>query len=114
MLTAITSRNGKQTAPGFSDFKTLELSCFSHVQLFGTPWNAIHQAPLSWGFPRQEYWSRLPFPPPGDLPYTRIKLSTVSPALQTDSLPLLEPGNLFKTLTDGELAGFIGRRETNK
>ena len=44
----------------------------------------------------------------GSNPHT---LSTVFPALQTDSLPLVEPGNLFKTLTDGELAGFIDRRE---
>ena len=41
-------------------------------------------------------------------------LSTVSPVLNTDSLPLVEPGNLFKTLTDEELAGFIGRREKKK
>ena len=40
----------------------------SHVQLFMTPWTVAHQAPLSMGFPRQEYWSGLPFPPPGDLP----------------------------------------------
>ena len=41
-------------------------------------------------------------------------LSTVSPVLKTDSLPLVEPGNLFKTLTDEELAGFIGRRGKKK
>ena len=40
----------------------------SHVQLFATLWNVACQAPLSKGFPRQEYWSRLPFPPLGDLP----------------------------------------------
>ena len=39
----------------------------SHVQFFGTPWAVASQAPLSMGFPRQEYWSGLPFPPPGDL-----------------------------------------------
>ena len=44
------------------------LSCFSHVQLFATPWTVTHQAPLSMGFHRQEYWSGLPFPTPGDLP----------------------------------------------
>ena len=42
--------------------------CFSHVQLFTTLWAAARQAPLSMGFSRQEYWSELPFPPPGDLP----------------------------------------------
>ena len=39
----------------------------SHVQLFVTPWTVAHQAPLSMGFPRQEYWSGLPFAAPGDL-----------------------------------------------
>ena len=41
------------------------LSCFSHVQLFVTPWTVAHQAPLSMGFSRQEYWSGLRCPPPG-------------------------------------------------
>ena len=52
------------------------LSC---VQLFVTPWTIAHQAPLSMGFPRQEYWSGLPFPSPGDLPDSGIK--PASPAL---------------------------------
>ena len=51
----------------------------SHVRLFGTPRTVAHQAPLSMGFPRQEYWSGVPFPPPGDLPKSGIK--PVSPAL---------------------------------
>ena len=38
----------------------------SGIQLFATPWTVAHQAPLSMGFPRQEYWSGLPFPTPGD------------------------------------------------
>ena len=42
----------------------LLLSCFSHVQLCATLWTAAHQAPLSTGFSRQEYWSGLPFPSP--------------------------------------------------
>ena len=37
------------------------------VRLFMTPWSVAHQAPLSMGLSRQEYWSELPFPPPGDL-----------------------------------------------
>ena len=49
------------------------LSRFSCIQLFATPWTVAHQAPLSMGFSRQEYWSGLPFPPPGDLPNTGIK-----------------------------------------
>ena len=50
-----------------------------------TPWTVACQAPLSVGFPRQEYWSGLPFPPPGDLPDPGIK--SASPALQPNSLP---------------------------
>ena len=45
----------------------------SLVQLFVTPWTIAHQVPLSMGFPRQEYWSGLPFPTPGDLPDPGIK-----------------------------------------
>ena len=53
-----------------------------------TRWTVAHQAPLSMGFSRQEYWSGLPFPTPGDLPDIGIELaSPVSPALQVDSLP---------------------------
>ena len=48
-----------------------------------TPGTVAHQAPLSMGFPRQEHWSGLPFPPPGDLPESGIELK--SPALQADS-----------------------------
>ena len=43
------------------------LSCFSHVQLFVTLWTVACQTPMSMGLSRQEYWSGLPFPPPGDL-----------------------------------------------
>ena len=55
------------------------LSCLNHVRLFVTPWTVAHQAPLSMGFSRQEYWSGLPWPPPGDLPDPGIE--PVSPAL---------------------------------
>ena len=44
------------------------LSCFSHVRLFATLWTVAHQASLSMGFFKQEYWSGLPWPSPGDLP----------------------------------------------
>ena len=57
-------------------------SCFSHVQLFATLWTVACQAPLSMGFSRQEYWSGLPSPTPGDLPNPGIKcMSLMSPAL---------------------------------
>ena len=62
------------------------LSLFSHVLLFVTPWTVAHQAPLSMGFSRQEHWSGLPFPPPGDLPDPGIQ--PTSSALQVDSLLL--------------------------
>ena len=71
------------------------LSRLSHFQLFATPWTVAHQAPLSIGFPRQEYWSGLLFASPGDLPDPRIKpISLVSPALQAGSLPLAPPRKL--------------------
>ena len=58
------------------------LSRFSRVCLFETPWAVSHQAPLSMGFSRQEYWSGLPCPPPGDLPHSGIKLMSLkSPTL---------------------------------
>ena len=64
-------------------------SHFSCVRLCD-PVNSSHQAPLSMEFPRQEYWSWLPFPPSGDLPDLRTK--TANPALQAGSLPLEPPG----------------------
>ena len=58
------------------------LSHFSGVRFFVTLWTAAHQAPLLMGFSRQEYWSGLPFPSPGDLPDPVIELlSPMSPAL---------------------------------
>ena len=58
------------------------LGCFSCVWLFVTPWIITHQAPLSMGFSRQEYWSGFPYPPSGDLPNLGIEpMSLMSPAL---------------------------------
>ena len=54
------------------------------------PWTVAYQAPPSMGFFRQEYWSGLPFPSPGDLPNPEIEPE--SPALQADSLPSEPPG----------------------
>ena len=56
-----------------------------------TPWTIAHQAPLSMGFSRQEYWSGLPCPSPMDLPDPGIE--TLFPALQADSLPS-EPSSM--------------------
>ena len=62
----------------------------SCVQVFATPWTVAHQATLSMGFSRQEYWSGLPFPSPGDLPKPGIE--PMSPTLQANSLPSEPPG----------------------
>ena len=65
------------------------LSHLSHVQLFAALWTVAHQAPLSMGFSRQEYWSGLPCPPPGDFPDPQIETaSPIAAALQADSLLL--------------------------
>ena len=67
------------------------LSCFRHS---ATPWTEARQAPFSVEFSRQEYWSRLPFPSPGDLPDPGIKpASPTSPASQADSLLLSHWGS---------------------
>ena len=67
-----------------------KVKSLSHVQPFATPWTVAYQALPSMGFSRQEYWSGLPFPSPGDLSNPGIKPG--SPALQTDALPSEQPG----------------------
>ena len=64
------------------------------------PWTVSCLAPLSVGFSRQEYWSGLPFPSPGDLPNPGIKPG--SPALQADSLPTEPLGKLMWTLKQSD------------
>ena len=72
----------------------------SRVRLFAALWAVAHQTPLSKGFSRQEYWSGLPFPSPGDLPDPGIKpVSPVSPALQADSLPTEPSGKPLDVVT---------------
>ena len=73
-------------APHFSEILAIKLEArrvhallLSLPQLFETPWTVAGQAPLSVGFSRQEYWSRLPFPTPGDLPELRIELASPLP-----------------------------------
>ena len=73
------------------------LSHFGCVQLLLTPRTVAHQAPLSMDFSRQEYWSGLPFSPPGNLPDPGIKPTMpVDPALEADFLPLSHWGNYSK------------------
>ena len=78
----------------------MKVKLLSNVRPFVTPWTLAHQAAPSMGFPRQEHWSGLPFPPPGDLPDPGIKLmSPVFPALQADFFLPAEPsGKPLKNL----------------
>ena len=68
---------------------------FSRVRLFATPWTVANQAPPSMGFSRQEYWSGLPFPSPGDLPDPGIEPR--SSTLQADALTSEPPGEQTDT-----------------
>ena len=70
------------------------LSCFSHIQLFATPWTVALQAPLPMGFSRQEYWNGLPCPPPGDIPSPGIELKSCTSSALT--------GEFFTMSTTGE------------
>ena len=83
-----------------SQFKSMcvgELSCFSCVQLFAAPWTIACQGPLSMEFSRQEYWSGLPFPSPGDLPNPGIKPESVaSPALASGFFTISNPWEVYK------------------
>ena len=67
-----------------------KVKSLSRVRLFATPWTVAYQAPQSMGFSRQEYWSGVPFPSPGDLPNPGIEPR--SPALQADALTSEPPG----------------------
>ena len=68
----------------------VKVKLLSHVRLFVTPWTVPYQAPPSMEFSRQEHWSGLPFPSPGDLPDPGIEPG--SPELQADALPSESPG----------------------
>ena len=71
----------------------VKVKSLSHVPLFVTPWSVAYQVPPSLGFSRQEYWSGLLFPSPGDLPNPGIEPR--SPTLQADALPSEPPGKLI-------------------
>ena len=80
----------------------------SHVRLFATQWTVAHQAPLSMEFSRQEYWSGLPFPTPGDLPEPGIKTASLaSPALTGRFFTTMPPGK--PKLTVLQFGGFWER-----
>ena len=82
---------GRKAMTNLVKVKVKSLSC---VRLFATPWTVAYQAPPSMGFSRQECWSGLPFPSPGDLPNPGIERG--SPALQADALPS-EPSSAITT-----------------
>ena len=89
IITVLTLKDDKYDGSTFH--LLLLLSRFSHVLLLATHGTAAYQAPPSMGFARQEYWSGLPFPSPGDLPDPGIEHR--SPALQADALPSEPPLN---------------------
>ena len=74
----------------FSDSVPVKVLVAQSCPTLETPWTVAHQAPLSMGFSRQEYWSGLPFPSPEDLPHPGIEPG--SPALQADTLAPKPPG----------------------
>ena len=76
-----------------------------------SPWTVACQAPLSLGFSRQECWSGLPFPSPGDLSHPRIEPG--SPALQADSLPIKPRGTLVIDCDYVKLAYFKTRKHND-
>ena len=79
----------------------VKVKSLSPVRLFAILWTIAHQAPLSMGFSRQEYWSGLPFPSLGDLPNPGIEPG--SPALQTDTLTAELPGKPKNVQTTTQL-----------
>ena len=91
---SVLSVDTREQRPVYFDHGACALSHFHSVRISVTLWTEAHQAPLSMRFSRQEYWSGLPCPPPGDLPDPRMESVTpVSPALQADSLPLSHLGS---------------------
>ena len=68
----------------------MEVESLSRVQLFLTPWTVAYQPPPSMGFSKQECWSGLPFPSPGDLPNPGVE--PMSPTLQAEALLSEPPG----------------------
>ena len=88
----ITVKQGKGTYKKTSAYKQVCLAhTLSRIPLFATPWIAVHQAPLSVGFSRQEYWNGLPFSPPGySQPRDWTRVSYIG---MGDSLPLSNLGS---------------------
>ena len=81
---------------GEGGWQEVEMAHGSDIHLFVTPWTVVRQAPQSMGFPRQEYWSGLSFPSPGDLPDPGIKPFFLP--WQEDYLPLSHQGSPYHLL----------------
>ena len=79
--------------PVIHEYEWVSVESLSRVQLFATTWTVAYQAPQCMKFSRQEYWSGLPFPSPGDLPHPGIEPR--SPTLQADALLSEPPGNFY-------------------
>ena len=90
----------------FFEVLLLLFSCFSRVWLFVTPWTVAHQTPLSMGFPRQEHWRGLSFPPPGDLPDPQTELK--SPALAGGFFATEPPGKHSPRFGDCQSSWSLG------
>ena len=81
-----------------SQFLVHEVKSLSRVRFFATPWTVAYQASPSMGFSRQDYWSGLPFPSPGDLPNPGIEPG--SPALEAGTLTSEPPGKWTKFIVN--------------
>ena len=93
------------------DWATFTFMCvLSCVRLFATLRTVAHQAPQSMGFSRQEYWSGLPFPSPGELPDPGIE--PMSPALQADPLTSEPPGQCYMGIGDANFYPYSLRVST--
>ena len=80
----------------------MKVKSLSRVQIFATPWTVVSQVLQSMEFSRQEYWSGLPFPSPGDILNPGIEPG--SPTLQADTLPPEPPGKPKETKIQGHIA----------
>ena len=87
------------------------MATHSSILAWRIPWTIAHQAPLFMGFSRQEYWSGLPFPSPGDLLNPGIKPG--SPTVQADFLPSVSPGKPRKDISYFQIRS-LEKKETRK
>ena len=89
----------------------LLFTCQVVSKSFVTPWIVAHQPPLSMGFPRQEYWSGLPLPSPGDIPDRRME--SAYPALAGGFFTTEPPGNRISALIKETLESSLQRKNSH-